>query len=442
MRRLLKWIARILGLIVLALLAFGLVFAVSGWSAFGKAPSGERLVRMEKSAHYEDGLFVNIRDQWIDWDAMLDRLTSGPATPEQNPSGRVPTAHPDKAKLAALPTGGLRVTWFGHSTSLVEVDGVRVLTDPIWSERASPVQWAGPARWSAPLIPIADLPPIDAVVISHDHYDHLDMASVQALAKASPKTRFIAPLGVGAHLEYWGIAPDRISEVEWWDEIPITGVSGESVTIVSTPARHATGRLQPSSNKTFWSGYAMVGSKHRAWYSGDTGYLPEFAEIGKRLAPFDVTLIESGQYNPAWPDNHLGPEEAVRTHKLVGGKVMMRSIGPCSISRRIAGLSLPSARWRRPNARMSRSPSLVRDKASILVGPCQPKNGGLLKIGRPARSLRNCRHGMAIPSCVSKHLLVLRQPSKLFFNPVYARHGPACHCGAPWRQRRHDPSQR
>lgn len=323
MRRLLKWVARILGLVVLALLAFGLVFAVSGWSAFGKAPSGDRLVRMEKSAHYEDGLFVNIRDQWIDWDTMLDRLTSAPATPEQNPSGPVPTAHPDKAKLAALPTSGLRVTWFGHSTSLVEVDGVRVLTDPIWSERASPVQWAGPARWSAPLIPIADLPPIDAVVISHDHYDHLDMASVQALAKASPKTRFIAPLGVGAHLEYWGIAPDRISEVEWWDEIPITGVSGESITIVSTPARHATGRLQPSSNKTFWSGYAMVGPKHRAWYSGDTGYLPEFAEIGKRLAPFDVTLIESGQYNPAWPDNHLGPEEAVRTHKLVGGKVMM-----------------------------------------------------------------------------------------------------------------------
>lgn len=315
MRTIFKWTARIIGLALLALLAFALILVVSGWSAFGKAAEGERLARMEKSAYYKDGVFDNIRQQWIDYGALFSRQG---ANPEQNPSKPVPTDQPAKAALATLPESGLRVTWFGHSSSLVELDGVRVLTDPIWSERASPVQWMGPARWFQPLIAIKDLPPIDAVVVSHDHYDHLDMATIKALAAASPKTRFIVPLGVGAHLEYWGVAPQRISEVQWWDEVPVGGI-----TIVSTPARHATGRLAPSSNKVFWSGYAMIGPKHRAWYSGDTGYLPEFAEIGKRFAPFDVTLIESGQYNPAWPDNHVGPEDAVRTNKLVGGKVLI-----------------------------------------------------------------------------------------------------------------------
>lgn len=318
MRTIFKWVARIIGLFILAILAFALVLIVSGWSAFGKAPEGDRLARMEKSSHFSDGIFHNVRGQWVNYDAIYENGLFGDPVPEQNPSAPIPTAHPAQATLTTLPASGLRVTWFGHSSSLVELDGVRVLTDPIWSERASPVQWMGPQRWFQPLIPIADLPPIDAVVVSHDHYDHLDMATIKALAAASSKTRFIVPLGVGAHLEYWGVAPSRITEVEWWDEVPVG-----TIKIVSTPARHATGRLAPSSNKVFWSGYAMIGPKHRAWYSGDTGYLPEFAEIGKRFAPFDVTLIESGQYNPAWPDNHVGPEDAVRTNKLVGGKVLL-----------------------------------------------------------------------------------------------------------------------
>lgn len=318
MRTLFKWIGRILGLILLAALAFGLVLAVSGWQAFGKAPEGERLARMEKSTHYKDGAFINWRAQWIDWGTMISNVFSAPPVPEQNPSRPIPTTHPTTASFASPPQSGLRVTWFGHSSSLVEVDGTRILTDPIWSERASPVQWAGPARWFQPLIAIKDLPPIDAVVVSHDHYDHLDMESIKVLAAASPKTRFIVPLGVGAHLEYWGVTPDRITEVEWWDEVPVG-----TVKIISTPARHSTGRLAPSSNRVFWSGYAMVGPTHRVWYSGDTGYLPEFAQIGERFGPFDATLIESGQYNPAWPDNHVGPEDAVRTNKLVGGKVMI-----------------------------------------------------------------------------------------------------------------------
>ena len=159
MRTVFKWIARIVGFLLLALLAFALVLIVSGWSAFGKAPEGERFARMEKSVHYKEGIFQNIRDQWIDYGGLLSG--DGPV-PEQNPSKPVPTTHPAKATLAALPASGLRVTWFGHSSSLIEIDGVRVLTDPIWSERASPVQWMGPARWFAPLISIAELPPIDA----------------------------------------------------------------------------------------------------------------------------------------------------------------------------------------------------------------------------------------------------------------------------------------
>jgi len=149
------------------------------------------------------------------------------------------------------------------------------------------------------------------VLISHDHYDHLDMPTVRALADRVP--RWLVPLGVGAHLEAWGVAPETITEVDWWDEAEVAGV-----TLVSTPARHFSGRSL-ARDRTLWTGWGIVGDSARVWYSGDTALTPAFAEIGQRLGPFDLTLIESGAYDAAWADLHLGPEQAVAAHRLVQG---------------------------------------------------------------------------------------------------------------------------
>jgi L-ascorbate metabolism protein UlaG (beta-lactamase superfamily) len=191
-----------------------------------------------------------------------------------------------------------------------------VLTDPVWGERTSPLTWLGPRRWYAPPVALADLPVPDAVLISHDHYDHLDEPTITALRGWA--TTFVVPLGVGAHLEYWGVPGARIVELDWWEEHRVGDLR-----LVATPARHASGRAVYDGNETLWAGYALVGPAHRVYFSGDTGLFPAMAEIGARLGPFDVTLVESGAYDPAWPDWHLGPEQAVRAHTMVRGELLV-----------------------------------------------------------------------------------------------------------------------
>jgi L-ascorbate metabolism protein UlaG (beta-lactamase superfamily) len=199
---------------------------------------------------------------------------------------------------------------------LIEIDGVRLLTDPIWSERASPVEWIGPHRWYPPTIALAQLPPVDAVLISHDHYDHLDWPTIVAMR--SWKNVFIVPLGIGAHLQRWGIPPERIVELDWWQA---TRVGALALTLV--PARHASGRLNARSDLTLWGGFALVGQQHRVYYSGDTGLFDAMAEIGQRFGPFDVAMIEAGQYDADWPDWHLGPEQSVLSAQRVRAKALI-----------------------------------------------------------------------------------------------------------------------
>lgn len=237
-------------------------------------------------------------------------------SPDVSPKQPVPVDHQARRELDTPPATGLRVTWLGHSTVLVEIDGHRVLLDPVWGDRVSPFEWAGPRRWFAPPIALADLPPIDAVLISHDHYDHLDRQTISAMRNWN--TTFIVPLGVGAHLSYWGVPEARIVEVDWWRRVKVAGLE-----IVSTPARHASGRMLVDDDATLWTGYALLGASHRVYYSGDTGLFPAIREIGTRLGPFDLTIIEVGQYGRAWPDWHLGPEQAVHAHQLVGGRAML-----------------------------------------------------------------------------------------------------------------------
>lgn len=237
--------------------------------------------------------------------------------PDSEPQHPVPVMTNVKDELHIPASSHLRVTWFGHSSSLVEIDGSRILIDPIWGLRASPFSWIGPKRWYKPVIKLDDLKPVDTVLISHDHYDHLDRETIEAM-RSWTNTRFVVPLGIGETLEYWGIPSDRITELDWWQSTRIHGIQ-----IVATPARHASGRVLSQNNQTLWSGFALLGQKHRLYYSGDSGYFPGFKQIGEELGPFDVALIESGQYNPAWPDFHLGPEQAVQVNLDVKGKVMI-----------------------------------------------------------------------------------------------------------------------
>jgi L-ascorbate metabolism protein UlaG (beta-lactamase superfamily) len=199
---------------------------------------------------------------------------------------------------------------------LLEIDGQRVLIDPVWGERASPFSFLGPSRFFPPPLPLTELPGLSAVIISHDHYDHLDAPTVHAMAELD--VQWIVPLGVGAHLRAWNVADDRITELDWWESATLRDLS-----ITATPARHFSGRGLRGADRTLWSGWVFAGPIHRVFYSGDTGMHEEFATIGQRLGPFDLTMMEVGAYDALWADVHLGPEQAVQAHQQLGGKVLL-----------------------------------------------------------------------------------------------------------------------
>jgi L-ascorbate metabolism protein UlaG (beta-lactamase superfamily) len=306
LRRLAPWAA------ALGVIAMAGIFA-SGCASFGRRPDAAHRARFERSPQWKDGRFEN--PQPLENDMLGAMAGFLRASPHRTPAQPLPAVAVDPALLRTPPASGLRVTWLGHSTYLVEIDGRRVLTDPVWGERSSPFGWVGPKRWYAPPLALGDLPPLDAIVISHDHYDHLDRATVVAL-KDLPTT-FIVPLGVGSHLAYWGVPEERIVELDWWEKARVGALA-----VVATPARHASGRAF-ARNATLWAGFALIGEEHRAYYSGDTGLFPGLGEIGERLGPFDVTMIEAGAYGRWWPDWHLGPEQAVVAHRMVRGGVML-----------------------------------------------------------------------------------------------------------------------
>jgi L-ascorbate metabolism protein UlaG (beta-lactamase superfamily) len=209
---------------------------------------------------------------------------------------------------------GLRATWLGHSTVLVEIDGWRVLTDPVWGPRASPTRFAGPKRFQPVPVPMSELPPLDAVLISHDHYDHLDYTTLRLLKRMN--VPIVTSLGVGSHLECFGIAAQRITELDWWESLRIPGTD---LTLTATPSQHFSGRGITDGNKTLWSSWVIQGNRHRVFFSGDTGLTPEYAQTRERLGPFDLVMLEIGAFHPAWGNIHLGPRQALAAHALLGG---------------------------------------------------------------------------------------------------------------------------
>jgi L-ascorbate metabolism protein UlaG (beta-lactamase superfamily) len=284
--------------------------------SLGKRAAGKRLERMKASPRWVDNTFQNVHP-------VLPNLKGGAPMPSISdflcsggrrvPSAPLPSVDP-RPGWSRPPETGLRATWLGHSTVLIELDGVRVLTDPVWGERASPLTIAGPKRFQPVPIALASLPPLDLVIVSHDHYDHLDYPTIRELAKLD--VPFVTSLGVGAHLESWGVPEGRITEMDWWETFTIPG---SEVEVTATPSQHFSGRGVGSRNSTLWSSFAIKSSKHTAFFSGDTGLTTEYSTIRERLGPFDLTLLEVGAFHPAWGDIHLGPEHALEALDLLGG---------------------------------------------------------------------------------------------------------------------------
>jgi N-acyl-phosphatidylethanolamine-hydrolysing phospholipase D len=210
----------------------------------------------------------------------------------------------------------LTLTWIGHSTFLIQIGGLNVLTDPMWSEFASPVRVIGPRRYTAPGIALDELPPIDLVVQSHDHYDHLDLPTVGALARRSPDAEWLAPLGLSRWLEQRGIR--RVRELDWWDEADVAALR-----VGAVPAQHFSGR-GPRRNRALWCGWTLqaAASDRAVYFVGDTGFFPSFGEIAERRGPFDAVLMPIGAYDPRWfmRPAHLDPEEAVRAYEAIAFK--------------------------------------------------------------------------------------------------------------------------
>ncbi|MFF0533533.1 MBL fold metallo-hydrolase [Nocardia amikacinitolerans] len=228
------------------------------------------------------------------------------------PRGVVPLQKPQPPAEAA----DLAVTWYGHASALIEVDGYRILTDPVWSERVSPSPLIGPARLHPVPVPLAELPQVDAVIISHDHYDHLDKETIRALV-VGQSTPFLVPMGIGAHLRHWGVPEHRIVELDWGGSVSLAALGrereGSDLVLTCTEARHFSGRGLVR-NTTLWASWSIVGPTRRVYFGGDTGYTKAFAEAGAALGPFDLTLLPIGAYDERWSDVHMNPEEAVRAH--------------------------------------------------------------------------------------------------------------------------------
>ncbi|WP_326114793.1 MBL fold metallo-hydrolase [Paenibacillus alginolyticus] len=210
-----------------------------------------------------------------------------------------------------------KVTWFGHSASLLTIDGKALLLDPMFGKAPSPFPWLGKGRYSGGLpFEIGQLPVIDAVVLSHDHYDHLDYGTIMKIKHKVNK--FLVPLGVGGHLIRWGVQPEKIEEHDWWDEFTYEGL-----TLACTPATHFSGRSMTDRGASLWCSWVIKGKQSNIFFSGDSGYSSHFKEIGQKYGPFDLTLMECGQYDDRWSDIHMMPEETVQAHLDVKGKLML-----------------------------------------------------------------------------------------------------------------------
>ena len=297
---------------------------------FGARAAGQRLERMRDSPRWAGEGFRNLhpvlpglRDPGTPRPTLSDFLCGGN---RRVPQGALPSLDPREG-WAKPADSGLRATWLGHSTVLIEIDGYRVLTDPVWGARASPSRLVGPKRFQPVPVPLRALPPIDLVIVSHDHYDHHAHGTVRALAKTG--VPFVTSLGVGAHLEAFGVPAERITELDWWETHTLPG--GE-LSVGAAPSQHFSGRSLKDRNATLWSSMVIRTAKHSVFFSGDTGLTTEYAAIRERFGRFDLVMLEVGAFHPSWGDIHLGPDNALKALDLLDGAFLPVHWGTFSLA--------------------------------------------------------------------------------------------------------------
>jgi L-ascorbate metabolism protein UlaG (beta-lactamase superfamily) len=320
MKRILKMIA-ISIISIIALFIIGVLLFINTSPEFGSGATGERLARMKSSPYYTKGKFINavptvqgLKD-WKDIPSVLYKFIK--KEPHQEPDWEIPVNKIDSLNITNTPDSLTQLTWFGHSAFLLEMDGKKILIDPMLGDVPSPVAFMANKRFNLDLpIAIEQLPKIDAIIISHDHYDHLDYGSIKALKEKTD--HFYVPLGVGAHLEGWGVPASDITELAWWEESKL-----DQITLAATPARHFSGRGLSDSNSTHWASWVIKGHKDNIYFSGDSGYFDGFKEIGDKYGPFDIAMVECGQYNDMWADIHMVPEESAQVGLDVRAKTIM-----------------------------------------------------------------------------------------------------------------------
>lgn len=310
-------IGYILGGSILLMVVIVAVF-VNVSPQMGGKHSQEDKIRYQESGHYVDGKFMNLEETTMDFtfSSSIDLMKAYiKGNPKSKPDHDLPVLDTDSTEIAE--NSAERLIWFGHSAFLLHMDGKNILIDPMLGQHPSPSPLVGTKRFTEKLpIEVEELPEIDAVLISHDHYDHLDYGSIQAL---KDKTKdFYVPLGVGAHLRAWGIDSSRIHEHNWWDENSI-----DSIQIAFTPSRHFSGRGLNNNSSTLWGSWVIHGTNNRLFFSGDSGYGPHFKDIGKKYGPFDFAMLECGQYNQNWTQIHMAPEETAMAAVDIGTKGMM-----------------------------------------------------------------------------------------------------------------------
>lgn len=353
--------------------------------AFGAKAAGARLERMRASAGWvaggADERGGGFRNRYAVLPGLRDANAERPRLSDflchagrRVPAGPLPIDDP-RAAWVAPAASGLRTTWLGHSTVLVELDGAVLLTDPVWGLRASPTQLAGPKRFHPAPVALKTLleqRPPSAVLLSHDHYDHLDMPTVRELVRASHGALpFITSLGVGAHLEAFGVPAACITELDWWQSCR---VPGSEVVVTAAPSQHFSGRSLKDRNATLWSSFVIKGPRHAVFFSGDTGLTPAYREIATKFGPFDLVMLEVGAFHPSWGDIHLGPVNALQAAAWLGGAPLL----PVHWST----FSLALHAWDEP------AETLIARAAEFGVSLVMPRLGEVVEPGRRDGTLR------------------------------------------------------
>jgi L-ascorbate metabolism protein UlaG (beta-lactamase superfamily) len=295
--------------------------AILNQKKFGKSLEGERLERTKASPNYADGEFRNQTPTQMlaEGQSTMKIIVQSWFTHSERlrPESPLPTVKVDLTGPGAMDRNDDVLIWLGHSSYLIQLGGTRILVDPVFNDHGAPFSFLNKTFPGTDVYTPDNIPEIDVLLISHDHWDHLDFATVTAL---QPKVgKVVCPLGVGANLEYWGYTRDQIREADWWDK-GLSLEDGPTITLV--PARHYSGRLFHK-NTTLWTGFVIEENGRRIFLSGDTGYGPHFAEIARAFGAFDLVALDGGQYDSRWPLIHMTPEEAVRAATEMGTKSMM-----------------------------------------------------------------------------------------------------------------------